>query len=579
MKNLKKLKKENISLYASLMEIEEVAKLVLNDRIHWDFTDHSIQHSYRIIEHLNKFFAMNKSVKLNCSEIFILYASIYLHDIGMQINNINTLHFLLPEITNFINDENINSVVRDNHHKLSKRWIEKQIQFPDSILRKVYFGPEILGYYVAIICQYHNENLPHDETLNDKIYQSQIIRLDLLALLLKIGDLLDCDNRRIDYEKNSQLNLSCVSSVHWKKHYYTSGIEYKNQYMIFHYDFPLLKDDDIKKIYKKFFYDIQINWLYEYKKIYKQIFQKYNILYEMDFKINMTCLKQPLNNEELSYISDEVLKKFNKLEVMKVAIGIVINDTKILMVKRKDTKENLIWQFPAGIIKPTQNACNVIESELYMETNIVVKVRNMIGQRAHPTTNIPCQYYLCDYISGTVKNGQPHENDKVEFISLEKYDRMIVSDLFYAVKRVINNYYKIFKEGIVMSEVVIAIVVKSQKILLVKRKMKEGDLLWQFPGGGIENNETPIKAIIREVMEETNIECKPLECLGKRIHPHTKKNIEYWSCEYLSGNAQINLDDDLDEVRWVSIDELYSLLTTDLYNPVEKYLKSKLTNN
>jgi 8-oxo-dGTP diphosphatase len=40
-----------------------------------------------------------------------------------------------------------------------------------------------------------------------------------------------------------------------------------------------------------------------------------------------------------------------------------------------------------------------------------------------------------------------------------------------------------------MNKIVIAIIEKDKKILLVRRKIKEGNLLWQFPGGRVEEGE------------------------------------------------------------------------------------------
>lgn len=82
-------------------------------------------------------------------------------------------------------------------------------------------------------------------------------------------------------------------------------------------------------------------------------------------------------------------------------------------------------------------------------------------------------------------------------------------------------------------KIVIGIVTKGQKVLIVKRKEKEGNLLWQFPGGGVEIGETDEVAIIRELKEETGILAKVTSCLGERIHPYTKKEMSYWVCEYI----------------------------------------------
>lgn len=53
----------------------------------------------------------------------------------------------------------------------------------------------------------------------------------------------------------------------------------------------------------------------------------------------------------------------------------------------------------------------------------------------------------------------------------------------------------------------VAVIVKNNKVALIHRK-KEGRDYWVFPGGGVENGETPEDAAVREVKEELSIDCK-----------------------------------------------------------------------
>lgn len=48
-----------------------------------------------------------------------------------------------------------------------------------------------------------------------------------------------------------------------------------------------------------------------------------------------------------------------------------------------------------------------------------------------------------------------------------------------------------------------ALIVKDNKVLMVKQFVARGAIVWNFPGGGVEVNETPEEACIREVKEET----------------------------------------------------------------------------
>ncbi len=51
-------------------------------------------------------------------------------------------------------------------------------------------------------------------------------------------------------------------------------------------------------------------------------------------------------------------------------------------------------------------------------------------------------------------------------------------------------------------DVVAAVIVKDDKILATQRGYGEFEGGWEFPGGKVENGETPEQAIIREIKEE-----------------------------------------------------------------------------
>lgn len=53
----------------------------------------------------------------------------------------------------------------------------------------------------------------------------------------------------------------------------------------------------------------------------------------------------------------------------------------------------------------------------------------------------------------------------------------------------------------------VAVIVKNNKVALIHRK-KEGKDYWVFPGGGVEEGETPEEAVIREVHEELSLASK-----------------------------------------------------------------------
>lgn len=96
-----------------------------------------------------------------------------------------------------------------------------------------------------------------------------------------------------------------------------------------------------------------------------------------------------------------------------------------------------------------------------------------------------------------------------------------------------------------------AIIIKNNKILMVRQYVQRGDIVWNFPGGGIEEGETPEDACIREVKEETGLDVEVYRLLHQQDEKYTFliKNIK----------GRINLDktnkdnDDVLEVKWISL--------------------------
>jgi 8-oxo-dGTP diphosphatase len=59
-----------------------------------------------------------------------------------------------------------------------------------------------------------------------------------------------------------------------------------------------------------------------------------------------------------------------------------------------------------------------------------------------------------------------------------------------------------------------AIVVGTHGVLLARRDKAPGKGLWSIPGGGIEIGESQSESVVREVKEETGVDCEVLEFLS-----------------------------------------------------------------
>ena len=187
-------------LISSLEQSYQYAKAVLANFIEKYFTDHSINHSDRVLKIVQMVLAENNQENLlSEKERYILTASVLLHDIGMQ----NEVEARDPRER------------RQLHHKLSA----------DIILRdwKEMGLVEEFVQVIALVVEGHRGDLD-ERYKNITIGTGNIIRCDLLASLLFLCDELDISHERVDLRKRKYLNLNPEAALHFYKHYYTQGI-------------------------------------------------------------------------------------------------------------------------------------------------------------------------------------------------------------------------------------------------------------------------------------------------------------------------------------------------------------------
>lgn len=107
----------------------------------------------------------------------------------------------------------------------------------------------------------------------------------------------------------------------------------------------------------------------------------------------------------------------------------------------------------------------------------------------------------------------------------------------------------------------------NNEILIAKRKIdKSMGGYWEFPGGKIEDGETPKESLIRELKEEMNINIKIIEYFGESIYDYVdfKINLIAYICEITEGEISLT---DHSEIKWVKKDEFneYKIALADIY--------------
>ncbi|GAA3887940.1 NUDIX hydrolase [Streptomyces sedi] len=116
------------------------------------------------------------------------------------------------------------------------------------------------------------------------------------------------------------------------------------------------------------------------------------------------------------------------------------------------------------------------------------------------------------------------------------------------------------------------IVVAEGRVLLVRRRVSEGELSWQFPAGKIEAGETVEEAAVRETREETGFTVKAVAPLGSRVHPLTGRRVSYVGCRVLHGTATVAAPDEIAEIVWVTRGEMGAYVPHGIHAPVREWL-------
>lgn len=111
-----------------------------------------------------------------------------------------------------------------------------------------------------------------------------------------------------------------------------------------------------------------------------------------------------------------------------------------------------------------------------------------------------------------------------------------------------------------------AIIFKEERVLIARRSSgSKLPLVWEFPGGKVEDGETPQECLQRELLEELGIKVTIGEFLGKSsyLYPHGQIELLAYYVTWDDGNIKLTSHDC---IKWVSVDEIrnYDMAPADV---------------
>ena len=132
--------------------------------------------------------------------------------------------------------------------------------------------------------------------------------------------------------------------------------------------------------------------------------------------------------------------------------------------------------------------------------------------------------------------------------------------------------------------VVAAIIIKDGSLFATQRGYGEWKDWWEFPGGKIEQGETPEEALKREIREEltTEICLEEFLCTVEYDYPKFHLTMHCYICSLLTEALHLNeheaarwlKNDELDSVKWLPADvKVVERLKEDKWNNVTESRK------
>jgi 8-oxo-dGTP pyrophosphatase MutT (NUDIX family) len=112
------------------------------------------------------------------------------------------------------------------------------------------------------------------------------------------------------------------------------------------------------------------------------------------------------------------------------------------------------------------------------------------------------------------------------------------------------------------------VVVRGEQVVVIvpTRRAADGSRVLALPKGHVDPGETPIEAATREVREETGLVAEPIRALGESRYWYRRdgrtigKTVQFFLFEHVGGDTADH-DDEVEEVRWISLQEALSTLS------------------
>jgi len=443
-KLLEGLKISNVLLKACFSNIKEAAKEKWESPLLRHYTRHGPDHSERVIDRIGGLLEVNPSL-LNEHERFLLLASAYLHDIGMQYPT----YAGLPYKSKYSFEEL--EKVRENHHEAGAKIIYESISNKPALSLGLEQCKDY-GNFLATITRYHRK-LDINE-LRDAALHGEKIRLPLLVALLRLGDALDADNERVNMEILKARDIPVESKRHWWFHYYVQSVFIERGIIKLYFRFPEVYRGE--KVLQAICSGVIDSIKKQFIEVY-DILDSYGIRLYRDIRIE----REEYHPEGLELIPDDLLEYLKEYALKTVALS-----------EEKTKTTGVVW-FVDGV--PYSDDITVVEC-LKAVFTFIDEGRNLYAakeiERCRNLVMAPKERMIflnvagnCHYILGNLRKAEDYYKDVLKISGRsdlqEIYKDVVISakasalgniGLIYSDKGDLDKALKYLQEALVIDK-------------------------------------------------------------------------------------------------------------------------------
>ncbi|MDD5717461.1 MAG: ATP-binding protein [Sulfuricurvum sp.] len=216
-----------------------------------EYTSHNIEHCLNILDIIAKI--IPSEVRLNIVELQILIYSVILHDIGMVVNreeaeklkSEDEFFRITMEYGEETDDETIlTEYIRRTHVERSLSYIDIFNSSFSTYKIDFTFREKDITQFIKTVIRSHEKPVDYlrhkDLYPQDKLISKYRVNIQFIAILLRLGDIMDFDINRTPYFLFKHIGIKDETSLsEWKKHLSIDGYEitsHKIEYQATCYD-------------------------------------------------------------------------------------------------------------------------------------------------------------------------------------------------------------------------------------------------------------------------------------------------------------------------------------------------------